>query len=159
MTADGVNPICYQFVYKENLGQSSVKLITEHLHKYISNNISEPELNIVALSQGGIIARYYISHYSDKKINKCITICTPHSGSWVAYLGSSPGIKELRPHSSLLKELDTHTAYVLASKGVTTLDDLAELGVDGVEFCGCHGGLLGASGLQGAGGLQSMVDG
>lgn len=29
-----------------------------------------------------------------------------------------------------LDGLDTHTAYVIASKGVTTLDDLAELGVD-----------------------------
>jgi len=108
------NPNCYRFIYKEKFGQSSIKLIAEHLHEYIVKNVSEAEIDVIALSQGGIIARYYIAHYSDKKINKCITICTPHSGSLVAYLGFLPGMKELRPNSSLLKDLDIDRAEYYA---------------------------------------------
>jgi len=105
---------CYEFVYKEKFGQSSLKIIAEHLHKYVAEHIAEPKLDIVAISQGGIIARYYISNYSDKKIDKCVTLCTPHSGSLVAYFGFLPGIKELRPGSQLLKNLDTKKAEYYA---------------------------------------------
>lgn len=108
------DPVCYEFVYKDKFGQSSIKLIAEHLHKYITENIFEPEIDVIAFSQGGIIARYYISHYSDTKVNKCITLCTPHSGSLMAYLGFFSGIKELQPNSPLLKNLDITKAEYYA---------------------------------------------
>jgi N utilization substance protein A len=47
-------------------------------------------------------------------------------------LASEESLEDAKPTAALmsLEGLDTHTAYVIASKGVTTLDDLAELGVD-----------------------------
>ncbi|MDX1399785.1 MAG: transcription termination/antitermination protein NusA, partial [Oceanospirillum sp.] len=47
-------------------------------------------------------------------------------------LASEESLEDAKPTEALLAldGLDTHTAYVIASKGVTTLDDLAELGVD-----------------------------
>lgn len=105
---------CYEFAYDKKFGQVSLKKIAEQLHEYIIEHVTEPELDIVAISQGGIIARYYIAHYQDKKIRKCITLCTPHAGSLLAYVGIFSGIKELRPDSLLLKELDTNQAEYYA---------------------------------------------
>ncbi|SEA62772.1 transcription termination factor NusA [Alkalimonas amylolytica] len=47
-------------------------------------------------------------------------------------LASEESLEGAKPSEELLalQGLDTHTAYVLASKGVVTLDDLAEQGVD-----------------------------
>ncbi len=47
-------------------------------------------------------------------------------------LASEESLEDAAPSEALLNlpGLETHTAYVLASKGVVTLDDLAELGVD-----------------------------
>ena len=47
-------------------------------------------------------------------------------------LASEESLEGSQPSEALLKleGMETHTAYVLASKGVVTLDDLAELGVD-----------------------------
>ena len=47
-------------------------------------------------------------------------------------LASEESLEGAKPSDALLalEGLATHTAYVLASKGVSTLDDLAELGVD-----------------------------
>jgi N utilization substance protein A len=47
-------------------------------------------------------------------------------------LASEESLEGATPSEALLNlpGLETHTAYVLASKGVVTLDDLAELGVD-----------------------------
>lgn len=105
---------CYEFIYDKKFGQVSLKTIAAQLHKYICEHVKEPELDIVAISQGGIIARYYIAHYADRKIRKCVTLCTPHSGSSLACIGVFPGIKELQPDSVLLEELDTHRAEYYA---------------------------------------------
>ncbi len=106
--------VCYEFSYNEKFGQVSLKNIAEKLHEFILANCVESEIDIVALSQGGVIARYYIGKYHDRKIRKCITICTPHHGSLLAYLGIFPGIKELQPRSLFLKELDTNHAEYYA---------------------------------------------
>lgn len=47
-------------------------------------------------------------------------------------LANEESLEGAKPSEALLalEGLDTHTAYVIASKGVTTLDDLAELGTD-----------------------------
>lgn len=104
--------VCYEFEYNEKFGLTSLKLIAEKLHKYVSEFVKEPEIYIIGFSQGGIIVRYYIRHFSDKKVKKCITLCTPHKGSLIAsVVGVFPGIKELQPNSQLLKELDTKTDY------------------------------------------------
>lgn len=108
------NPVCYEFHYKKRFGQVSLAVIAQELHEFIIANVPEPEFDIVAISQGGVIARYYIAHYQDRKIRKCITLCTPHRGSLLAYVGIFPGIKELKPSSFLLKELDVRKAEYYA---------------------------------------------
>jgi triacylglycerol lipase len=65
---------------------------------------------MIGISQGGIIARYQIAKVADNKVRKCITLCSPHHGSWLAYLAPLPGIKDLRPNSRLLQELDNAKA-------------------------------------------------
>jgi N utilization substance protein A len=47
-------------------------------------------------------------------------------------LANEESLEGAKPSEALLalEGLDTHTAYVIASKGLTTLDDLAELGTD-----------------------------
>lgn len=108
------DPVCYEFCYKKKFGQVSLKVIAQELHEFILAHVTEPELDIVAISQGGVIARYYIAHYQDRKIRKCITLCSPHQGSLLAYIGILPGIKELQPSSSFLKELDVKNAEYYA---------------------------------------------
>ncbi len=108
------DPVCYEFVYKKKFGQVSLKVIAQELHEFIITHVPEPELDIVAISQGGVIARYYIAHYQDRKIRKCITLCSPHHGSLLAYIGILPGIKELQPHNSFLKKLDVKKAEYYA---------------------------------------------
>jgi len=105
---------CYAFLYKEKFGQISFEILADQLHAFIITNIHEPVIDIVALSQGGIIARQYIGRYHDRKIRRCITLCTPHKGSLLAYLGFFRGIKELRPSSPLLHAFDCKNAEYFA---------------------------------------------
>ena len=108
------DPVCYEFFYARKFGQVSISAIGDELHEFIVKHISEPEIDVIAFSQGGVIARWYIAHYQDKKIRKCITLCSPHSGSLVANIGVLPGIKDLQPNSPLLEQLDTKKAEYYA---------------------------------------------
>lgn len=111
LTADST-VTCYQFSYDQKFGQISLSLIADKLNEYVSANVSETAFDIVALSQGGIIARSYIARYHDRQIGACVTVCTPHRGSLLARIGILPGIKELAPSSSFLRNLDSEkTAY------------------------------------------------
>jgi len=104
----------YEFSYVQNIGQVSLRVIADQLHRFIKDNVVEKEIDIVALSQGGVVARYYIKHFDDVRIGKCITLCTPHKGSMLANIGILPGIKDLQPESALLAELDTDRAQYYA---------------------------------------------
>ena len=63
--------------------------------------------NIVAHSMGGLVSRYYIENLDqDKRVDKLITICTPHWGSRYANLSNNTSIK----HCLCDHDLDTGSA-------------------------------------------------
>jgi triacylglycerol lipase len=96
----------YEFSYEEKFGELSLTELGKRFDKYVAANVAEKEFNIIALSQGGIIARYFIMINKKKTVKKCITLCTPHKGSLMAYLSRTPGFIDLRPSSDLLKSLE-----------------------------------------------------
>ena len=104
---------CYEFSYTEKIGQVSLKKIAWQLNAFLQT-LPDHEFDIVALSQGGIIARLAIAYLIGKKIRTCVTVCTPHHGSLLAYVGFLPGIRELRPGSPLFHELDSSRATYYA---------------------------------------------
>lgn len=104
----------YEFTYRQNVGQVPIADIAKQLHDFVRSTIHEPSIDCIAISQGGIIARYYIQHYNGSLIRRCVTICTPHQGSWLAYLLPWRGLVDLRPSSDMLRQLrESHdqTAY------------------------------------------------
>ena len=83
------------------------------------NNIYE--FNIVAHSMGGLVARYYIENLNqDCRVNKLITICTPHWGSGYANLSNFTGnIGDLKIHLLADHDLDFNSKMFGGSNAVT----------------------------------------
>ena len=78
------------------------------LNAYIENN-SEIDFNfaLVGFSMGGIICRYYLQELDGRKrVDKLFTISSPHYGSYMSYLYPGKGIKQLRPKSRFISELE-----------------------------------------------------
>ena len=94
----------YEFTYVDRLGEIPLAEIAKKLAVFLSK-VREKKVNIVAISQGGVIARYYLQNLRNKVVEKCITLCSPHHGSLMACLLHRPGIKDLRPWSKFLREL------------------------------------------------------
>lgn len=96
----------YEFDYDNKFGLASIKLTAKDLQEFILENVKEESVNIIAISQGGIIALAYLKYYKNKNVNKLFTLCSPHSGSMLANIMNLPGLVELRKNSKLLKELE-----------------------------------------------------
>jgi hypothetical protein len=102
----------YEFEYTSRIGIHPIKVVAKELAEYIEKNVKEEDINIISLSQGGIIALAYLKYYlpipngKNLHVNKLFTVCTPHKGSKVAKILNWPGIVDLRPSSILLNDLE-----------------------------------------------------
>ena len=96
----------YEFEYENKFGFDSIKVIAKEFADFIENNVKEEKIDIIAFSQGGIIALEYLKDFNNREVDKLFTLCTPHKGSELAKAANLPGIVELRPKSELLKELE-----------------------------------------------------
>jgi triacylglycerol lipase len=76
------------------------------------------QIHIVGHSLGGLIARYYVQRLGgSERVHTCVTLGTPHQGTFAARLLPWPLVKQLRPDSDLMTELaepapDCHTRFV-----------------------------------------------
>jgi len=96
----------YDFCYDKKIGQVSLSEIGDDLIEFVRINVKENKVDIIGVSQGGLLARYFIVG-SKIKVSKCITLCTPHKGSKSANIWNLPGLVDLRPNSKFLIELLT----------------------------------------------------
>ncbi len=65
-------------------------------------------VHVVGHSLGGVIARWYVEQLGGHKvIDTCVTIGTPHTGTYAAYLGVGQSAKDLRPGSGVMQALES----------------------------------------------------
>lgn len=64
-------------------------------------------VHVVGHSLGGLISRYLVQRLGgDRRIDSLITLGTPHQGSLLAHVVPTPLIRQLRPGSPVLRELE-----------------------------------------------------
>jgi triacylglycerol lipase len=65
------------------------------------------QIHVIGHSLGGLIARYYVQRLGgDERVHTCVTLGTPHQGTVAARLLPWPLVKQVRPDSDLMAELD-----------------------------------------------------
>ena len=64
-------------------------------------------VHIVGHSMGGLIARYYVQRLDgDARVHTLVTLGTPHQGTNLAYTLPHPLVRQLRPGSDVVRELE-----------------------------------------------------
>jgi len=82
-------------------------------------------VNIVGHSLGGLIARYYIQELGGhEKVHTCITLGTPHQGTYAAIMGRGKTARQLRPGSPLLKQLKRSARKPIPTRFVSYYSNL-----------------------------------
>ena len=78
----------------------------EHIER-ICQQTGHDRVHVVGHSLGGLIARYYVQRMGgDQRVGSLVTLGTPHSGSVLAHVLPTPLVRQLRPGSPVLRELD-----------------------------------------------------
>jgi len=87
-----------------------VEELASQLSGYVENILNRTgatRVHLVGHSLGGLVARTYIQEYGgDQRVHTCVTLGTPHSGTYAAWAGRGRAARQLRPSSELLQRLD-----------------------------------------------------
>ncbi len=88
----------------------SVPDLAERFGRYVEDlrRVSgSNRVHVVGHSLGGVVARWYVEQLGGYKyVDTCVTIGTPHKGTYAAYLGFGQSAKDLRPGSGIMQALD-----------------------------------------------------
>lgn len=63
-------------------------------------------VNVVAFSMGGIVLRTALLLRPALSLHRVVFLNSPHKGSWLAYALPFPGVRQLRPSSPLMRQLE-----------------------------------------------------
>ncbi len=64
-------------------------------------------LDVVGFSMGALVARYWIQRGGGRpKVRRFVSLAGPHGGSLWAFLAPLPAVREMRPGSALLTDLE-----------------------------------------------------
>ena len=97
-----------------NDGSLGLASMAQQLADYISETFHpEQSLDIVGYSMGGLVSRYYVQRLGGiNRVQRFITISSPHKGTLTAYSLPLPGYLDMRAHSSFLQDLDRDVAIL-----------------------------------------------
>ncbi|GAA1557990.1 alpha/beta fold hydrolase [Kribbella sancticallisti] len=86
--------------------RSTAERMGEEIEALCEESGSE-QIHVVGHSLGGLIARYYVQRLGgDQRVHTCVTLGTPHQGTVAARLLPWPLVKQVRPDSDLMAELE-----------------------------------------------------
>lgn len=98
----GVNKIL-TFNYRWD---ASPEQAAKELKRFLQKHVRGGRIDLVAHSLGGIVARIFLQQLGGaRRVDRCITLGTPHEGTYNAYWAPSKVGDDLRPNSALLKKL------------------------------------------------------
>jgi triacylglycerol lipase len=88
--------------------------LAEQVAEYVSNHlpVNDP-FDVVGFSMGGIVGRYYVQRLGGiQRVQRLITVASPHQGTLSAYTSTRLGSVQMRPNSSFLQELNEDIAVL-----------------------------------------------
>ncbi|MEH2243613.1 esterase/lipase family protein [Nostoc sp.] len=105
-----------------NNGDVGLDQLAKQVADYITVTFaSEQRLDLVGFSMGGIVSRYYVQRLGGiNRVQRFITISSPHHGTVVAYGSRRPGCRQMRPDSIFLKDLNSD-AVILGQLNFTSI--------------------------------------
>ncbi len=105
-----------------NNGKAPLNVLAQQVVDYVAATI-EPEqsFDLVGFSMGGIVSRYYVQRLGGiERVQRFVTISSPHNGTVVAYASRLPGCVQMRPNSLFLQDLN-RDVQMLAELNFTSI--------------------------------------
>jgi triacylglycerol lipase len=98
----------YAVSIKPNNASITFQDMAAQLADYINANVPAGEkFDLVGFSMGGLVSRYYVQKMDGyRRVRRFVTLSAPNHGTLWACLGGLPGVKQMRPGSPMLRDLN-----------------------------------------------------
>jgi len=98
----------YAVSIKPNDASITFEAMGKQLADYIHANIPDGEkFDLVGFSMGGLVSRYYVQKMDGyRRVRRFVTLSAPNHGTAWACLGWLPGVRQMRPGSPMLRDLN-----------------------------------------------------
>lgn len=89
-------------------GSASIECLAEQVADFIQNTFpANQAIDLFGFSMGGIISRYYVQRLGGlDRVQRLITLASPHLGTWIAYGSWLTAAMQMRPNSLFLQDLN-----------------------------------------------------
>lgn len=103
-------------------GSAPLDCLAEQVANYVTTHFAPDQpFDLVGFSMGGIVGRYFLQRLGGlQRVQRFITLASPHFGTWVAYGSQRPACLQMRPDSPFLQELN-RDLHQLAHLNVTSI--------------------------------------
>ena len=89
-------------------GREGLPKMARKLHSYLERKLEVGErFTLIGFSMGTLISRYYLQELEGhRRTDAFFSISGPHEGTWLAWLYPGDGVRQMRPGSRFLRNLD-----------------------------------------------------
>ncbi len=93
---------------KPSWGQAGIDELARQLSTFIDANFHKGErVDLVGFSMGGLVCRYYVQRMGGlARVQRLVTISSPHNGTLTACWWPGAGCRQMQPHSEFLRDLN-----------------------------------------------------
>ncbi|MBK4731061.1 triacylglycerol lipase [Oxynema sp. CENA135] len=104
---------------------SSVGLdqLAQQVRDYADCHLSDDRpFDLLGFSMGGLVSRYYLQRLGGvDRVDRFITISSPHNGTWTGYALALEGSIQMRPNSPFLQDLNRDAIETLSRVNFTSI--------------------------------------
>ncbi|KZL49060.1 MULTISPECIES: esterase/lipase family protein [Cyanophyceae] len=105
-----------------NNGAVGLDILAQQIADYVVNTFAPEEaIDLVGFSMGGIVSRYYVQRLGGiNRVQRFITISSPHHGTVTAYASQRYGCLQMRRNSEFIQDLNSD-AVMLGQLNFTSI--------------------------------------
>ncbi len=105
LTAEGRMP--HAINLKPNDGRVGLEALAGQLATFAAERLPGQPFDLVGFSMGGLVARYYVQRLGGiDRVGRLVTLAAPHHGTVWSHLAPLPGLRQMRPGSPFIEDLN-----------------------------------------------------
>jgi triacylglycerol lipase len=98
----------YSFDMRPSNGDAPLEVLAEQVAQFIDRTFKPDQaIDLLGFSMGGIVSRYYLQRLGGlERVQRFVTVSSPHNGTTMAELSFVPGGQQMRVGSLFLQDLN-----------------------------------------------------
>jgi triacylglycerol lipase len=97
----------YALDLRPNDGRTGLETLAGQLDTFARTQLSAASFDLIGFSMGGMIARYYVQRLGGiERVRRFLTLAAPHRGTVWSHLAPLPGLRQMRPGSAFIEDLN-----------------------------------------------------